>query len=77
MEGRSRSLWAAAVSIPRSLREIRCPCGSGLFQRPLYDARAIFCCYVCGKCEPQKRKQYRNEIFTDGQYWTSEPIEEE
>lgn len=43
----------------------------------LRDARGIFCCFVCDKCEKQKREKYRVEIFTDPNYETSEAVEEE
>jgi len=54
-----------------------CPCGSGEARRDLVDARGIFCTFVCDKCEEEKRKRYRPEIFTDAQYEHSEPIDEE
>lgn len=40
----------------------------------LHDARGIFCAYVCDKCEDAKRSTYRADIFTDGDYWTDEPV---
>jgi hypothetical protein len=43
----------------------------------LTDARGIFCCFVCPKCERAKRTRYRPEIFEDSQYWADEPIEPE
>jgi hypothetical protein len=43
----------------------------------LYDARGIFCCYVCPKCEREKKRRYRPEIFTDPNYEHGEPIEED
>ena len=54
-----------------------CSCGSGLYKRPLIDARGIFCFYVCDACEEEKRKTFRPEIFTDSRYETNEPIEPE
>jgi hypothetical protein len=54
-----------------------CPCGSGEPCWELNDARGIFCSYVCDKCEDEKRREYRPEIFTDGSYETDEPIEPE
>ena len=54
-----------------------CPCGSGEYPEALYDARGIFCCYVCDKCEKEKKSRYRPEIFEDGNYWADEPIDEE
>ena len=54
-----------------------CACGSNKERFPLHDARGIFCAYVCDDCEKEKKSQYRPEIFTDGNYWADEPIEEE
>jgi hypothetical protein len=62
--------------IVRTLREIRCICGSNKFQRPLYDARAIFVAYVCDACERKVRGRYRPEIFTDPNYWTDEAVDD-
>ena len=45
-----------------------CNCGSGATRRPLYDARGIFCTYVCDMCEERKRAQFRPEIFADPNY---------
>ena len=56
------------------LRNHRCQRGN---RRLLYDARGIFCCYVCDECEQSKRARYRPEIFTDPNYWTDEPVEPE
>ncbi|HTI81792.1 MAG TPA: hypothetical protein VL614_15190 [Acetobacteraceae bacterium] len=46
-------------------------------KRPLVDARGIFCCYVCDRCEGTRRKHFRAEIFTDPSYEADEPIEED
>lgn len=54
-----------------------CSCGSGLPRRDLYDARGIFCCFVCDKCETQKRAKYRPEIFVDTDYETTEDVEDD
>lgn len=54
-----------------------CRCGSGHDRHPLYDARGIFCAFVCSKCEASVRAKYRPEIFTDGQYQADEAIEAE
>jgi hypothetical protein len=45
--------------------------------RPLYDARGIYCCRVCDRCEEEKRARYRPEIFSDAGYDADEPIDEE
>lgn len=54
-----------------------CFCGSRLPRHELRDARNIFCCYVCDKCETERRKEFRSDIFTDSNYWADEPIDEE
>jgi len=53
-----------------------CPCGSRLPVRDLNDARGILVARVCDRCENSKRLQYRNEIFTDPNYWADERIKE-
>jgi hypothetical protein len=54
-----------------------CPCGSGLPREELVDARGIFCAFVCARCRAKKKAGYRPDIFTDSNYWTDEPVEEE
>lgn len=54
-----------------------CPCGSGLPKEALYDARGIFCCYICDACEKEKRSRYRPEVLTDPEYVCDEPIDED
>ena len=54
-----------------------CSCGSGLPRKAVYDARNIFVAYVCAKCRKQRLKGFRPEIFTDPDYHTDEPVEEE
>jgi hypothetical protein len=49
-----------------------CPPGQ---RRPLHDARGIFCCYVCDRCEDEKRSRYRVEVMTDPNYEASEDID--
>jgi hypothetical protein len=46
-------------------------------RRELLDARGIFCCYVCDECEVEKRAGFRPDIFTDPNYPTDEPVDEE
>jgi len=46
-------------------------------RRALYDARLIFCCFVCEKCEAARRAEFRAEIFSDPDYETTEDIEGE
>jgi len=55
---------------------MECICGSGMIRFPLYDARGIFCTYVCDECELEKKSRYRADIFEDSNYWSDEPIEE-
>lgn len=54
-----------------------CPCGSGEQRYELVDARGIFCTFVCSKCEEKKKAKFRPDIFTDSNYWTDEPVEED
>jgi hypothetical protein len=54
-----------------------CPCGSGEFPEKQYDARAIFLCYTCSKCEKEKLSRYRPDVLTDHDYWADEAIEED
>lgn len=42
-----------------------CSCGSGHTKHALYDARGIFCTYVCAACEESKRAKYDPRTFTD------------
>lgn len=55
----------------------QCRCGSGLVCRDLNDARDILVARVCDRCENSIRLRYRNEIFTDPNYWADERIEED
>ena len=54
-----------------------CPCGSGEPRRELVDARGIFSTFVCDRCESQRSKEFRPEIFSNPNYHADEPIEEE
>lgn len=54
-----------------------CLCGSGKPTKALHDARDIFVAYVCDACEQRVKSRYRPEIFTDPNYWTDEPIDED
>lgn len=49
-------------------------CGT---RRPAYDARGIFLCYVCPKCEARKLARFRPEVLTDSNYETTEAIDED
>jgi hypothetical protein len=53
-----------------------CPCGSGKDRHELVDARGIFCCFYCDKCEAEKRARYRPDVLTDPNYWADEPIDD-
>lgn len=55
----------------------QCPCGSGLWPQPHHDARGIFLCYTCEKCETEKLAGYRPDVLIDSNYWHDEPIEED
>jgi len=52
-----------------------CSCGSGQQRRPLSDAKGYFVAYVCEECEPNVKKKYRPEIFTDPDYYAPEDEE--
>jgi hypothetical protein len=53
----------------------KCPCGSELWPEEQYDARGIFLCYTCIKCEDKKISQYRNDVLSNPNYWADEDIE--
>jgi hypothetical protein len=55
----------------------QCPCGSGEYPEAQHDARGIFLCYTCDKCEKEKLSHYRSEVLTDSQYDCDEQIEED
>lgn len=55
----------------------KCSCGSGEEPWELKDARGIFCSYICVKCEAKIHKGFRQEIFSNSQYWAIEQIEPE
>lgn len=46
----------------------QCPCGSGEYPDAQHDARGIFLCYTCVRCEDQKLSGYRPDVLTDSQY---------
>ena len=52
-----------------------CPCGSKEFPEAHLDARGIFLCYACVKCEREKLSHYRADVLTDADYWHNEPID--
>lgn len=54
-----------------------CPCGSGEFSDAQHDARGIFLCYTCKKCEKTKLAGYRPAVLTDFDYECDEPIDED
>jgi hypothetical protein len=45
-----------------------CPCGSGSWPTARHDARGIFLCYVCERCEAKKMAGYRPEVLTNSNY---------
>ena len=51
-----------------------CMCGSGQPRDSLYDARGIFCCYVCDICKLSKASRYRIEVLEDSDYDCDEEI---
>jgi hypothetical protein len=40
-----------------------------------YDARGIFLCYVCDICKKERLSEFRPDVLTDPNYWSSEPID--
>ena len=54
-----------------------CPGGSGKPGNNLYDARGIYVARVCEDCEEKVKSKFRPDIFTDSNYWTDEPIDED
>lgn len=54
-----------------------CSCGSGEFPTAQHDARGIFLCYTCSKCEAERLSHYRQDVLTDGNYECDEQIEED
>ena len=55
----------------------KCPCGSGLICIPQEDARGIFLCFTCEKCEVEKFRRYRPDVLSDPNYGHDEPIDED
>jgi len=53
-----------------------CGCGSGEPSREVCDARGIYLCRVCDKCEREKLSGYRSDVLGDAGYWHDEPIDE-
>ena len=42
-----------------------------------YDARGIYLCRVCEKCEEAKLSMYRQDVLTNSNYEADEAIEED
>lgn len=55
-------------------RPQQCPCGSGNYPDANYDARGIFLCYACIKCEREKLAGYRQDVLTNPNYEADEDI---
>lgn len=49
-------------------RRTECTCGSKKWPREQYDARGIFLCYTCSKCEREKLAGYRPEVLDELNY---------
>jgi len=54
-----------------------CSCGSGEYPDEQYDAKGIYLCLTCSKCEKEKLSHYRADVLTDSNYECDEPIEED
>jgi hypothetical protein len=52
-------------------------CGSGQPRESLFDARGIFCCYVCDICKVSKASRYRIEVLEDPNYDCDEEIDDD
>ena len=59
----------------RALKFKLCMCGSELPREAQYDARGIFLCYTCTKCEKEKMAKYRPDVLTDSNYWCDEDVD--
>lgn len=53
-----------------------CPCGSGKESWWESDARGIPLARVCVECKREKLSKFRQEVLTNPQYETDEPIED-
>ena len=54
-----------------------CLCGSGQPRESLFDARGIFCCYVCDICKLSKASRYRIEVLESPNYDHDEEIDDD
>jgi hypothetical protein len=54
-----------------------CSCGSGFEAHAIRDARGIFIGYMCQDCKVERLSGYRQDVLTDPNYKTDEPIEPE
>ena len=52
-----------------------CGCGSGKYPYEVTDARGIFCCFACDDCRRDKTRHFRQEIFSNPNYETDEPVD--
>lgn len=59
------------------MKQRTCPCGSGECRTEQHDARGIFLCFTCSKCEREKLARFRPDVLTDLNYWHDEPIDED
>ena len=66
------SIAVEKISMPRLQK---CPCGSGEYPEGQYDARGIFLCYTCFKCEAVKLSGYRLDVLHNPNYECDEAIE--
>jgi hypothetical protein len=52
-------------------------CDSGKYHEAIYDARGIYVGKVSEDCREETLGGFRKEIFSDPQYQTDEPIDED
>jgi len=55
-------------------KDIKCPCGSGLWSEMQYDGRNIPLCRTCSKCHTEQMKKYNPIIL---EYYTQEDVDEQ
>lgn len=53
----------------------KCPCGSGRPSQWQYDAKGIALFRTCTACHTRKMDSVREDVKTDPNYWTDEPVE--
>jgi hypothetical protein len=73
----SQGYWTKVECRPRVTLVRLCSCGSGEESEQHYDARGIYLCRACPKCEREQLGRYRSDVLSDPNYWADEEIEME